>query len=76
VYAALGAARLFGFDVCNKLAVTVFDAPARRFDTIVVDDGERRASLAAGAPDAPTLGDRQWSDNARISFTWQGQAVR
>jgi hypothetical protein len=76
VYAALGAASLFGFDVCNKLAVTVFDAPASRFDTIVVDDGARHASLAASAPDAPTLGDRQWSDNARVSFTWQGQPVR
>ena len=76
VSAALGAASLFGFDVCNKLPVAAFDAPASRFDTIVVDDGERHASLAASAPAALTLGDRQWSDNARIRFMWQGQSVQ
>jgi hypothetical protein len=76
VHAALGAASLFGFDVCNKVTVAFFDAPGNPFNTIVVDDGERHARLAASAPDALTLGDKQWSDDARISFTWQGQAVR
>ena len=76
VHAVLGAASLLGFDACNKMTVASFDAPGSPFDTIVIDDGERHAQLAAGAPDALMLGDKRWSDNARISFTWQGQAVR
>jgi len=74
--ALLEAASLLGFDACNKLAVPLFDTPGEAFDTIVVDDGARHASLAASGAGTLTLGDKRWSDNARIYFTMDGRAIR
>ena len=74
-HAVLGVSSLLGFDACDKQPVAAFDAPGSPFDTIVIEDGARQASLAAGQAGAFTLGDKRWSDNARIRFTLNGQDV-
>lgn len=67
---------LFGFDVCEDMEVTTIEAPAGVYDTIVIEDGERRLvqSKAGGKP--PRLGDPAWSDNARISYLANEQVVQ
>jgi len=72
--AALATASLFGFNVCDKLEATKIEAP-KGYDTVTIEDGSRRLVLASTDKQQPALGDRGWSDEARISYTLNGQAV-
>ena len=74
--AALAAASLFGFGVCDKLEATKVGEPAGRYDTVTIEDGDRRLVLAAKDKHPPELGDKGWSDNARISYALNGSIVR
>jgi len=74
--AALAAASLFGFNLCEKLEATKFDEPAGPYDTVTIEDGERRLVLAAKDKHPPELGDKGWSDNARISYALNGSIVK
>jgi hypothetical protein len=76
VRALFGMAGLFGLDVCEKLEVTKADPPAGKYDTVTIEDGERRLVQLAGQATPPELGDKGWSDNARISYTLDGHAVQ
>jgi hypothetical protein len=67
--ALLATASMFGFSVCDKLEVTKIDAPAGPYDTVVVEDGGRRLVQPVAQPNLLQLGDKNWSDNARISYT-------
>jgi hypothetical protein len=73
--AALATASLFGFNVCDKLEATKIEAP-KGYDTVTIEDGSRRLVLASTDKHQPALGDKGWSDEARISYTLNGQAVR
>jgi hypothetical protein len=74
--AVLAAASLLGFAVCNKLEVTKVEQPKSAYDTVTVEDGSRRLVLSAKDKQQPELGDKTWSDDARISYTLNGQPVR
>jgi hypothetical protein len=76
VRAVLAAVGLFGFNVCDKLEATKVDAPKGAYDTVTIEDGERRLVLSAKDKNQPGLGDKGWSDNARISYTLNGTLVR
>jgi hypothetical protein len=67
--AALATASVFGLDVCDKLEVTKLDAPAEPYDTVTIEDGDRRLVMPAAGRNLPRLGDKNWSDNARISYS-------
>lgn len=69
IRAVLATANLFGLDVCDKLEVTKLDAPVGPYDTVTIEDGDRRLVMPAAERNLPRLGDREWSDNARISYT-------
>jgi len=43
---------------------------------VTVEDGSRRLVLSAKDKQQPELGDKTWSDDARISYTLNGQPVR
>ncbi len=73
--AVLAGAGLFGFNVCDKLEATKIEAP-KGHDTVTIEDGSRRLVLASTDKQQPALGDKGWSDEARISYTLNGQAVR
>jgi hypothetical protein len=73
--AVLAAASLFGFAVCDKLEVTRLEEPKGAYDTVTVEDGSRRLTLSAKDNRQPELGDKTWSDEARISYTLNGQPV-
>jgi hypothetical protein len=73
--AALAAASLFGFNVCDKLEAAKVEAPKGAYDTVTIEDGERRLVQSAKDEHGLPLGDRSWSDNARISYTLAGQPV-
>lgn len=74
--AVLAAASLFGFALCDKLEVTKVEQPKSAYDTVTVEDGSRRLVLSAKDKQQPELGDKTWSDDARISYTLNGQPVR
>jgi hypothetical protein len=74
--ATLAAASLFGFNVCDKLEATKVDEPTGPYDTVTIEDGGRRLVQAAKDKHPPELGDKGWSDNARISYTLNGQSVQ
>jgi hypothetical protein len=74
--AVLATAGLFGFNVCDKLEATKVEAPKGPYDTVTIEDGERRLVLSAKDKHPPTLGDKTWSDNARITYTLDGRVVR
>jgi len=76
VRAFFGMAGLFGLDVCEKLEVTKADPPAGKYDTVTIEDGDRRLVQLAGQAVPPTLGDKGWSDEARVSYTLDGHAVQ
>jgi hypothetical protein len=69
VRAMLSVTNLFGLDLCEDTKAIDFDKPAGHYDVVTIEDGERRLVLAAGQPRAPRLGDKDWSDNARIIYT-------
>lgn len=73
--AVLGAVGLFGFSVCEKLEAAKVDAPAK-YDTVTIEDGSRRLVLSAEDKNQVELGDKTWSDDARISYTLNGSPVR
>lgn len=74
--AALATASLFGFNVCDKLEAAKVEAPKGAYDTVTIEDGERRLVRSAKDKHQPELGDKGWSDNARISYTLNGQIVQ
>ena len=53
-----------------------FDAPAGHYDTVTVEDGGRRLVVPTKESKAPRLGDRDWSDNARITYSVDEHAVK
>jgi len=73
--AVLVTVSLFGFNVCDELDVTEIDAPAGPYDTVTIEDGARRLAQPAAQRNLPRLGDKEWSDNARISYTLNGHIV-
>jgi hypothetical protein len=74
--ALLATVGLFGFNVCDKLEATKVEAPKAAYDTVTIEDGERRLVLSAKDKNQPGLGDKGWSDNARISYTLNGSVVK
>jgi hypothetical protein len=73
--AALATAGLFGFNVCDKLEATKVEAPSAPYDTVTIEDGSRRLVQSAKDKHPPELGDKGWSDDARISYTLNGHIV-
>lgn len=73
--AALGAASLFGFSICKKLEAAKVEEPSGKYDTVTIEDGTRRLVHAAKDKNQVELGDKAWSDDARISYTLNGQPV-
>lgn len=76
VRAALGAASLFGFNLCDELEATKVEAPKGAYDSVTIEDGGRRLVLSAKDRHQAKLGDKAWSDNARISYTLDGHPVQ
>ena len=76
IRAIFAAAGLFGLDVCEKLEVTNIDAPNAAYDTVVIEDGDRKLAQSSKRENMTRLGDQGWSDNARISFLLNGVAVQ
>lgn len=76
VRALFSAASLFGLDICDDLEVTKIDDPSARYDTVTIEDGGRRLSLPARQAKAPKLSDKDWSDNARITYTLNDHIVQ
>lgn len=74
--AMLVTASLFGLDVCDKLEVNDIDAPPGPYDTVTIEEGGRRLVQLATQENLTRLSDKDWSDNARISYTFNGQAVQ
>ncbi|MBX9902379.1 MAG: hypothetical protein K2Y28_16505 [Burkholderiaceae bacterium] len=67
--AAVSAASLFGLGVCKRLEVTKIDPPVGPYDTVTIEDGDRQLVQQAAQSNLLKLGDKNWSDNARISYT-------
>lgn len=63
----LGTVGLFA-DLCGEMEVTSMDAPAGPYDTITIEDGERTLTQPKAGGKLPRLGEKSWSDNARISY--------
>lgn len=76
IRAVFGMASLFGLDVCKELDVTKADPPAGKYDTVTIEEGERRLVLQGAQAKPPQLGDTGWSDEARISYTLAGQVMQ
>lgn len=73
--AVIGAVSMFGFDICKKLEITKLDAAASKYDTVTVEDGNRRLVQSAKDKNLVELGDNAWSDEARISYSLNGSLV-
>lgn len=76
VRAVLGAVGLFGLNICDKMEIAKFDTPSLPYDSITIEDGGHRLVIAKSTRETPQLGDKTWSDNARVSYTLAGQAVQ
>ena len=76
VRAALGAASLFGFNICDELEATRIEGPKGAYDSVTIEDGGRRLVQSAKDRHPVKLGDKAWSDNARISYTLDGHPVQ
>lgn len=74
--ALLATVSMFGISVCDKLEVTKIDAPTGPYDTVTIEDGGRRLVQPAAQPNPLQLGDKNWSDNARISYTVSDHIVQ
>lgn len=72
VFATVG---LFGGDACKDTDVTDIDDPAGPYDTVTIEDGERRLTLSRDQEGMPRLGETAWSDNARIRYTLNDRIV-
>lgn len=71
----LGTVGLFA-DLCGEMEVTSMNAPAGRYDTITIEDGERTLTFAKSQDKLPRLGEKSLSDNARIRYMASEQAVQ
>jgi len=74
--ALLATVGMFGLSVCDKIEVTQIDVPTGPYDTLTIDDGSRRLVQSAAQANALQLGDKNWSDNARISYTVSKHGVQ
>ncbi|GGY13851.1 hypothetical protein GJV26_18835 [Massilia dura] len=74
--AMFGVAGLFGLNVCSELEVTKADPPAGKYDTVMLEDGERRLAWQASQANPPRIGDKGWSDDTRIRYTLDGIGVQ
>lgn len=63
-------------NVCDKLKVNELDGPDGHYDTVTIEDDGRRLIQPAGQKNMPRLGDKEWSDNARISYTLNDRIVQ
>jgi hypothetical protein len=72
--AILAAASLFG-EICEEMEVTNIGAPIGLYDTVTIEDGDRRMTQPRSQERVPKLGDKSWSDNTRISYRLNGQIV-
>lgn len=63
----LGTVGLFA-DLCGEMEVTSMDKPTGPYDTITIEDGERTLTQPKAGGKLPRLGEKSWSDNARISY--------
>lgn len=71
----LGTVGLFA-DLCGEIEITGMNAPAGRYDTVSIEDGERKLTFAKSQDKLPLLGEKGWSDNARISYLLSEQTVK
>lgn len=72
--AMLAAVSLFG-DICEEMTVTNIGAPAAPYDTMTIEDGDRKLTQSKAQGKLPRLGEKYWSDNARISYMLGGYIV-
>ncbi|MFZ6720482.1 hypothetical protein [Undibacterium sp. Ji49W] len=73
--AMLATASMFGVSVCDKLEVTKIDAPTGPYDTVTIEDSDRLLVQSTAQPNLLKLGDKIWSDDARISYTMSDHIV-
>ena len=71
----LGTVGLFA-DLCGEMEITSMNAPAGAYDTVSIEDGERKLSFAKSQDKLPRLGENSWSDNARITYLSREQATQ
>jgi len=71
----LGTVGLFA-DLCGEMEITSMNAPAGAYDTVSIEDGERKLSFAKSQDKLPRLGEKSWSDNARITYLSREQATQ
>jgi hypothetical protein len=70
------ASLLFGVNPCGKVRASEIDAPRARYDTVTVEDGQRRLVRKAGDDRRlPRIGDPAWSDRTLIRYTLDGKPV-
>ena len=74
--ALLGVVSLFGLSACDELEAAKVDEPAGKYDTVTIEDGSRRLVQLAKDKGGLKLGDKAWSDDARISYTLNGSPVQ
>jgi len=71
----LGTVGLFA-DLCGEMDIASMNAPAGAYDTVSIEDGERKLSFAKSQDKLPRLGEKSWSDNARITYLSREQATQ
>jgi len=74
--ALVATASLFGLGMCDTLEVTKIDVPTGSYDTVTIEDDGRRLVQSVAQANLLQLGDKKWSDNARISYTMRDQIVQ
>ena len=55
----LGTVGLFA-DLCGEMEITSMNAPAGAYDTVSIEDGERKLSFAKSQDKLPRLGENSW----------------
>lgn len=71
----LGTVGLFA-DLCGEMEITSMNAPPGRYDTVTIEDGERKLTLKKSQDKLPQLGEKSWSDEARIRYLSTEQAAQ
>jgi len=71
----LGTVGLFA-DLCGEMEVTSMNAPPGRYDTLMIEDGERKLTLKKSQDKLPQLGEKSWSDETRIRYLSSEQTVQ
>ncbi|MDF3036166.1 MAG: hypothetical protein K0S28_1440 [Paucimonas sp.] len=74
--ALFATASMFGLRMCDTLEVTKIDVPVGPYDTVTIEDDNRRLVQPIAQANPPQLGDKKWSDNARISYTVRDHIVQ